>query len=46
MRLPRSVLAASLLTGTGLAPAPGPRYTADGALRRPDAVDRWVAVGT
>jgi hypothetical protein len=46
MRLPRSVLAALLLTGTGLAPAPGPRYTADGALRRPEGVDRWVAVGT
>jgi hypothetical protein len=45
MRVPLSTLAALLVTGAAGA-APGPRFTADGALRRPDAVDRWVAVGT
>jgi hypothetical protein len=45
MRLPLSACTALLLTGAGAAPA-GPRYTADGALRRPDGVDRWVVVGS
>jgi len=46
MRLPLSALAALLLTGAAPGPRPGPRYTADGALVRPEAVDRWVVVGT
>src|SRR5690349_4156838 len=46
MRLPLSALAALVLTGAAVGPVLGPRYTADGALRRPDGVDRWVAVGT
>jgi hypothetical protein len=45
-RLPLSALAALLLAGSAPPLGPGPRYTADGALLRPDAVDRWVAVGT
>ena len=45
-RLPLPALAALLLTGTAPSAAPGPRYTRDGALLRPQAVDRWVAVGT
>jgi len=46
MRLPLATLTALLLTGAASNPASGPRYTADGALRRPDGVDRWVTVGT
>jgi hypothetical protein len=46
MRLPLSALTALLLTGAAAGPVLGPRYAADGALRRPDGVDRWVAVGT
>ena len=45
-RFPLSALAAALLTGAGPATGPGPRWTADGALIRPDSVDRWVTVGT
>jgi Cytochrome P460 len=45
-RPPLSALAALLLAGSAPPPGPGPRYGADGALMRPDAVDRWVAVGT
>jgi Cytochrome P460 len=46
MRLPLSALTALLLTGGAPPAVPGPRYTADGALRRPDGVDCWIAVGT
>ena len=45
-RLSLTALAGLLLAGSAPSAGPGPRYTADGALRRPDAVDRWVAVGT
>jgi hypothetical protein len=45
-RPPLSALTVLFLAGSAPSPGPGPRYTADGALRRPDAVDRWVAVGT
>ncbi len=45
-RFPLSALAAALLTGAAPAIGPGPRWTADGALIRPDSVDRWVTVGT
>ena len=45
-RFPLSALAAALLTGAAPATGPGPRWTADGALIRPDSVDRWVTVGT
>jgi hypothetical protein len=44
-RVPLSALAAALLTGATPAAGPGPRWTADGALIRPDGVDRWVTVG-
>jgi hypothetical protein len=46
MRRPLAALTALLLTGTGPGPRPGPRYAGDGALILPDAVDRWVEVGT
>jgi hypothetical protein len=45
-RFPLSALAAALLTGAAPVAGPGPRWTADGALVRPDSVDRWVTVGT
>ncbi|HKU61318.1 MAG TPA: cytochrome P460 family protein [Gemmatimonadales bacterium] len=45
-RFPRSALLVALLTGAAPAARPGPRWTADGALIRPDSVDRWVTVGT
>jgi hypothetical protein len=45
-RLRFTALVALYLVGSAPPTGPGPRYTADGALRRPEAVDRWVAVGT
>jgi hypothetical protein len=45
-RFPTSAFAALLLTGAAPAATPGPGWTADGALIRPDSVDRWVTVGT
>ncbi len=45
-RFPWSALTAAVLTGAAPAAGPGPRWTADGALIRPDSVDRWITVGT
>jgi Cytochrome P460 len=45
-RFPLSALAAALLTGAAPVTGSGPRWTADGALIRPDSVDRWITVGT
>ena len=45
-RFPWSALTAALLTGAAPAAGSGPRWTADGALIRPDSVDRWITVGT
>jgi hypothetical protein len=45
-RLPLSACAAALLTAAVPLPGPGPHYTADGALVRPEGIDRWVTVGT
>src|SRR5262245_64128643 len=45
-RFPLSTLAAALLTGAAPTAGLGPRWTAEGALVRPDSIDRWVTVGT
>ena len=45
-RLILPALAAAIAAAPSAAPLPAlPRYTADGALRRPAGVERWVLVG-